>query len=38
MPRHRSFKLKKFIESIPETLIAEYFNKRLIRLMDDVPI
>lgn len=30
MPRHRSLNLKKFIDSIPEPLIEEYFRKKVI--------
>lgn len=29
MPRHRSLNLKKFIESIPEPLIEEYFKQKV---------
>ena len=29
MPRHRNLNLKKFVESIPEKLLREYFRKRL---------
>ena len=29
MPRHRSLNLKKFIDSIPEPLIEEYFRKKV---------
>ncbi|CEK12784.1 hypothetical protein CWRG_00200 [Chthonomonas calidirosea] len=29
MPRHRSLNLKKFIDSIPELLIEEYFKQKL---------
>jgi hypothetical protein len=29
MPRHRSLNLKKFIDSIPESLIEEYFKQRV---------
>lgn len=28
MPRHRSLNLKKFIDSIPDTLIEEYFRRK----------
>jgi hypothetical protein len=29
MPRHRSLNLKKFIDSIPEPLIDEYFKQKV---------
>lgn len=29
MPRHRSLNLKKFIDSIPEPLVEEYFNQKV---------
>jgi len=29
MPRHRSLNLKKFIDSIPEPLIEEYFKQKV---------
>jgi len=29
MPRHRSLNLKKFIDSIPESLIEEYFKQKV---------
>jgi hypothetical protein len=29
MPRHRSLNLKKFIDSIPEPLIEEYFEQKV---------
>lgn len=29
MPRHRSLNLKKFIDSIPEPLVKEYFKQKL---------
>ncbi len=31
MPRHRNLNLKKFVESIPEKLLKEYFKKTLPR-------
>ena len=29
MPRHRNLNLKKFIDSIPEPLIEEYFKRKI---------
>ena len=29
MPRHRSLNLKKFIDSIPKSLIEEYFKQKV---------
>jgi len=29
MPRHRSLNLKKFIDSIPEPLVKEYFKRKV---------
>jgi len=29
MPRHRNLNLKKFIDSIPDSLIEEYFGQKL---------
>ena len=29
MPRHRSLNLKKFIDSIPESLVEEYFKQKV---------
>lgn len=29
MPRHRSLKLKKFIDSIPEPLVEKYFKQKV---------
>jgi len=29
MPRHRSLNLKEFVDSIPESLVEEYFNQKV---------
>ncbi|MGC9043813.1 MAG: hypothetical protein ACP5KG_08150 [Myxococcota bacterium] len=29
MPRHRSLNLKNFIDSIPESLVEEYFSQKV---------